>query len=484
MSAKTAKTGKGSDEAKRKKRVAKARLELDRCVTDLLLKEPFFGHLLASVVRRVSFDLTPTAAVSVQDGHVRMTVNPDFFVGTITSRRERGAIVKHEALHLLFKHCVRRDAERKREPILWNVAADLVVNQVLSPWPLPEGGLRLETFPDLKLKRDQTADHYYDRLRKLARDMRDALGEGSERGGGSNAGASDGQGRSDDGQSQAGASSGSAGPNQDDDGNGSQQHGACGLPGLSASDWRALGVRASQSAEVLGRLAETWHSDHRLWGAMDEATADAADEVVDGLVRRTAMRVGPKHWGKLPGPLRQLIEAALERAKPKVDWRRVVRMFSNSSRKTRIAATLRRRSQRYGTFPGIKVKRMQRLAIGLDTSGSISDDELSLFFSEVHGIWRQGAEVHVFECDAAVQRRYPYRGKLPSSVAGRGGTVFDPVFVALRENRMERWDGCIYLTDGYAAEPRVRPPCKLLWVITPSGKIGSHLRFGRAVQIT
>ena len=153
---------------------AKARLELDRCVTDLLLKEPFFGHLLASVVRRVSTDLTPTAAVSISGGHVRLTVNPFFFVKVLRSRRERVAVVKHEALHLLFKHVVRRDQDKRRHPMLWNVAADLVVNQVIKPWPLPESGLTLATFPDLDLKADQTADHYYEKLRSLAREMQDA----------------------------------------------------------------------------------------------------------------------------------------------------------------------------------------------------------------------------------------------------------------------------------------------------------------------
>jgi predicted metal-dependent peptidase len=48
---------------------------------------------------------------------------------------------------------------------------------------------------------------------------------------------------------------------------------------------------------------------------------------------------------------------------------------------------------------------------------------------------------------------------------------------------MERWDGCIYLTDGHAAAPAIRPPCKVLWVVTPNGRLGEHLKFGRAVRI-
>ena len=145
--------------------------------------------------------------------------------------------------------------------------------------------------------------------------------------------------------------------------------------------------------------------------------------------------------------------------------------------------TIRRQSKRYGTYPGIRVSRFQRLAVAVDTSGSISDHDLSDFFSEIHGIWRQGAEITVVECDAAVQRTYPYTGILPKRVAGRGGTAFDPVFEWLNSNRMRRYDGCIYLTDGYARAPSIKPNCKMLWVVTSDGQVGEHLKHGRVIQL-
>lgn len=64
---------------------------------------------------------------------------------------------------------------------------------------------------------------------------------------------------------------------------------------------------------------------------------------------------------------------------------------------------------------------------------------------------RQGAEVRVIECDAAVQHVFDYRGRLPDKVGGRGGTSFDPAFKYLNDNRRAGvWDGCVYLTDGVA----------------------------------
>lgn len=98
-------------------------------------------------------------------------------------------------------------------------------------------------------------------------------------------------------------------------------------------------------------------------------------------------------------------------------------------------------------------------------------------------MWRQGAEIRIIECDAVVQRTYRYTGKLPRTVSGRGGTVFNPVFQWLRDQRFERFDGCIYLTDGEAAAPTIKPPCKLLWIVTSNGQIGDHLKFGRSIQL-
>ena len=407
--------------------VARTREELSRCIIEMLVKEPFFGHLLAGVVRTVS-DATPTAAVALTRSGVQLRVNPDFFMKELRRRPMRVAVVKHECLHLLFKHLMRLDD--RKHPRLFNIAADLVVNQFVRPWKLPDSAVTLATFPDLDLLPDQTVEWYYERLSDL-------------------------------------------------------HDGRCEAP---------------ESKEALdGLMGSTWHSDHDGWAQMDpsamsQGLRDALESELDRMIIQARDRSGPRAWGRLPGPLKALINAIIEARRPKVDWRRAMRLFAASSRRTRIVGTQRRESRRYAQqaflrdtdhrhVPGIKVRQFSRLAVAVDTSGSVSDRDLSLFFSEVHGLWRAGAEVEVIECDAAVQRCYPYRGVLPDAVAGRGGTNFDPVFAYLRSNRHVRYDGCIYLTDGGAPEPTVTPPCKLLWVVTADGWIGDHLSPGRVIQI-
>jgi predicted metal-dependent peptidase len=371
--------------------------ELSRAVLALLEKEPFYAHVLGAVERSFG-EQVPTAGVGVRDGRLVLFVNPGFFLQTLRSVAERVGVLKHEVLHLILRHVFRRTGV-PRDPQRWNLAADLVVNQLVGkPWKLPDGAILLTAFRGFPA--DQTAERYYDLLGKLDR-------------------------------------------------------------------------RLPEAAE---------HGDHAQWGA--DADADLGGALVDRVVGQAARRVGRgglRGWGNLPGAMVEAIEATFERQRPQLDWRRVVRLFGASSRRTRIKATLRQPSVRYGTLPGIRVQRLSRLAVAIDTSGSIADEDLSRFFSEVHGMWRAGADVVVMECDARVQRIYPYRGKPPTSVAGRGGTAFDPVFAQLRDGR-ERWDGCLYLTDGDGPVPRIRPPCPVLWVLT-AGSRAKTLPFGRAVKL-
>lgn len=125
---------------------------------------------------------------------------------------------------------------------------------------------------------------------------------------------------------------------------------------------------------------------------------------------------------------------------------------------------MRRPSRRYGTLPGTKVRPHRRLLVAIDTSGSISDRDLSDFFAEIYGIWRGGAEVLVAECDCELQRVWIFDGELPRAVCGRGGTSFEPVFRWLDADD-RRFDGLVYLTDGYGPPVQTAPRCAVLWVL-------------------
>ena len=427
------------------KDVAKATHELGRTIVTLLLKEPFYGHLLGGLVRRISDDV-PTAAVALTPKGPELIVNPLFFIKELKTK-ERVAVIKHEALHIIFRHLYRKP-KKNADLELFNIAADLVVNQLIEPWPLPETGVTLKTFPDYDLRADQTVEWYYDKLLKL---KKAAFKKNNNQSGNNYSGSGD------------------------SDGN--------------AADKAAL------SMEALKRmLSQTSHSDHSLWaasksgegasgGLMSQTLIDALEVDIERHVIRARNRMPVSQWGSIPLDIQTELQSIEQNRKPKVNWRRTLRLFANSGYRTTIVSTNRRMSKRFNTFPGTRVKREKRVAVVIDTSGSISMDQLELFSAEVHGIWRSGADVHIIECDAIVQRNYPYKGKPLDNVQGGGGTSFDPAFEWLKNTRNGLFDACIYLTDGMASTPTIRPKCPVMWVLTDNLSSTEHLKFGRIITL-
>ena len=382
--------------------------EISRCIIKLLMKEPFYAHFLSGIIRIIT-DEIPTAAVGFKSGKIALYVNENFFLNELKSFSERVAVIKHETLHILFKHLFRIQSN-SYDNKLFNIAADLVVNQLIEPWKLPGSAITLSTFPELNLPPDKSVEWYYKELQKKSSD--------------------------------------------------------------------------DNTKKTINQISENLsHSDHSKWGENNETSSNVIETELDRMIVQAKDRTPLKDYGSIPLGIKTIINSVIEKRKPQIDWKRALRLFSTSSRKTRVYHTMKRISKRYGTRPGIKIKRYQRLAVAIDTSGSIKESDFGIFFSEIHSMWKQGAEIEVLECDAELQKKYSYKGKLPKFISGGGGTLFDPVFNYLRSNRFEKFDGCIYLTDGYAPEPKIKPPCSLFWCITKDGQLGDHLKYGRAIKM-
>ena len=410
----------------------RAEAALEQAIVMVLRKEPFYGHLLGSVVRRID-PCIPTAAVTLSPLGVSLVVNPQFFLEQLNAQ-ERCAVIKHEILHLVLKHLFRfEDAGTDR--VRLNVAADLVVNQLVHPWCLPEGAITLATFPELKLQPSKSVEHYYKRLEEHGDQDPDFALRLS--------------------QIQQGSPSDH------------RRWADCGGEGFDETA-DACGADAAKPSSSPG---------------LSEQLTRIFEEAFNRQVQQARARLTDRQWGSMPGGIRSLIEDSLRQGTGTVDWKRALRLFASAGYRTRVVASTRRRSKRFGTFPGIRIKRERSLAVVVDTSGSIDAPTLAIFFEEIDRISRIGADILVIESDAAVGASYVYRGAPPSTTHGGGGTAFDPAFMWLRDESRKRYDGCIYLTDGYAPPPTVRPPCRLLWVISPGGRGGDHLRWGKQIKM-
>jgi len=116
------------------------------------------------------------------------------------------------------------------------------------------------------------------------------------------------------------------------------------------------------------------------------------------------------------------------------------------------------------------VKEGLDIVVAIDTSGSISDEELTQFLSETYSIVKSFPNVRMtlITCDAEVQDVLEVTNGMPDvEVHGGGGTDFRPVFKWIRENKPNT-RLVVYLTDGYGDAPE-SVDVKTLWVITEGG---------------
>jgi len=231
---------------------------------------------------------------------------------------------------------------------------------------------------------------------------------------------------------------------------------------------------------------------HPTW---DEST-EVSEQLAESIVRSMIQEAYQKSRGTVPGSIKQMIEDIL---KSKVNWRAVLRNFVAKRRSTKKSATWRKRSRRLGTMvPGNKKNRKLSLVVAIDTSGSVSDKELSMFAGEIQKIYQNGADIVIIECDADVQNVYKYdrkidkKGKDGLTFAGRGGTDFRPVFDYIDEKRdkliQTKPDAIIFLTDGYGPAPdSYKTPT--LWCLTPGGRrpynssMGGEVSWGSVITL-
>lgn len=87
----------------------------------MLVKYPFFGSVVASVGYKENKNI-PTAGT---DGET-IYYNPEYLEGL--SVEEQTFVFAHEVCHIAFNHILRSEG---KDPVLWNIATDGVINQFL-----------------------------------------------------------------------------------------------------------------------------------------------------------------------------------------------------------------------------------------------------------------------------------------------------------------------------------------------------------------
>jgi hypothetical protein len=376
---------------------------LSKVCKELMLGEPYYGLFLVMTEKQWT-DEIETAGVAKHNINYKLLINPEFWDSL--SLDHRIGLTKHEMLHLAFFHPLMKDSFQDHS--LFNIAADLEINQYIDDKYLPEGGLKLNSFPGIVLPERAGTRAYYDILQQnqnneTLKNLKDAMSQGES-------------------QSKDGLNN----PNHDWD------------------EFEGMG-------DAEKRLLKT---------QMEYQMRELANEI-------------KKSRGSLPGEIKQLIDNFTAFEEAKFDWRGYIRRFVGRSVKVYTKKLRRKFNKRFEDNPGLKIKQKKHILVAVDTSGSVSTEELKEFFSEVHHMHKTGSDITVVQCDTAISDIRPYKQSNKIELHGRGGTSFEPV-IEYYDSNQKKYTCLIYFTDGEAPAP-AKPKGHILWVLSSRSSINNQL---------
>lgn len=435
--------------------------------TLLLMNNVFFGRL-AMKMKFVLTEKVPTAAVRAD---AVCMFNPHFAKDLDVS--ERAFVIAHEICHLMYLHF---DRIGERDPRLWNHAGDYVINHLLV-----QAGLKMPDRPDLKMLHDtKYADYSTEQIYEALREEQQQ-------------GSSQSQDQSQDSSQGQGSSSGD-GDGESQDGEQEQQQGG----GGGDEDERSSSQDPSQGG---GGDQDQGADPQQQGGGFGKDFGDCDFEKTPSLKERSRQGEGervmsPREWqdevvnaaqaakrqGHLPAGIERWIEDIQE---PKLPWQQILARtvsnilrrgstFRNPSRRTSV---VRRRFQQSGSggntiLPGPKPDR-RPIVVALDTSGSMSEEELTESLSEVHQILKiYRRPIRVMACDADVHVDEDIRDVTELPIRGGGGTSTTPVFdrIAEEPGRAGNPSMLVYFSDLMASFPDQAPSYPVVWVQTGGGE--------------
>jgi len=175
-----------------------------------------------------------------------------------------------------------------------------------------------------------------------------------------------------------------------------------------------------------------------------------------------------KQCGKMPGFMQDFCNKNLE---PQINWKGQLRRFIEPLFPTDVSWSRpnRRTIYRGMYMPGAIKDGTGKIAVGLDTSGSISQKELEVFFAELKSIFSETKpemlivywfESHIWRVDHVPRGiDFPFPEKIKT-----GGTHFQAVFDKIEEDA-ENPRCLIMLTDMYDSFPS-QPGYPVIWCAT------------------
>lgn len=391
-------------------------------IKKLIIKEPFWGSILMQAEISESLTLTPMAGMYMKNEQLFISINPQAFFSKDLTDLHRIGILKHEVMHASFLHPLRG---KNYERTIANIAADMEVNSYIPELTtLKNTQFRPLFAEDYELPPRKTMEWYIHELQKKVSKKKQSSGEGEE-----------------------GEEGG------DNDSNGSDPS-------------------TKESKKGSKKQKDAIAQQHKGW--------DTFKKYHKAVMERVLEKAG-RFAGSTPSGIKEMLDNLYRGV---LDWRWLLqKAILNGTRKARKDRfTWSRPNRRDDRLKGKKRLRMPDIVVAVDTSGSMSDDDVQRCFGEINKISRICNSLRLLNFDAAVTDKGKVN-RLPKKVeiTGRGGTDFTEVFDYVEKQIKGHKPLVIMLTDGYAEEGPKRNTMELIWIVLSKGN--ADKKWGQVIAL-
>lgn len=403
--------------------------KLTKARTQLILDKPFLGNLVLRLPLKAADSWCRTSATDAKSFYY----NPSF-INKLDNHQVKFVLI-HEALHCALTHFARR---KNRDKHKWDLACDFAINPLLieegfhPPIDVPIfrrylGMIAEEIYPmiDDNIDSEPMDQHLYD---DNSNDEENLSGEGM---------------RED-----------------------------------SVVDGRTL----DSSNNNYNTNNTTLRGNNGLAQKPKPLTPDEAQQLSAKWQKNLASSAQLAHQaGKLDGEIAKLVDFFLQ---PQISWRSLLAQYVTSLARDDYSYSRPSRRSGEAILPSLRSNQID-ITIAIDTSGSISQDEIDEFVSEVSAIKSNiRSSITLIACDNKVSTKLMWHYepwdelKFPASLAGGGGTNFNPVFDYINQQDAQNRI-LIYFTDGKGVFPEFEPNYPVVWLI--KGK--STVPWGSRIQL-
>lgn len=389
--------------------------KLTKARTQLILDKPFLGNLVLRLPLKAAGSWCRTSATDAKSFYY----NPSF-IDKLDNHQTKFVLI-HEALHCALTHFARRGTRDKHK---WDLACDFAINPLLvkegfrPPLDVPiftqyDSMIAEEIYPmiDDSIDTEPMDQHLYDDHPKDDADESDGgLRENSLEGQQDNT-----DGKSDNNQ-----------PSQEK-------------------------LRSSELAQQpLPLTPDEMQSLSSMWQKNLASSAQLAQQA-----------------GKLEGEFAKLIDFFLQ---PQLSWQSLLAQYMSSLARDDFSYARPSRRSGDAILPSLRSSQID-ITVAIDTSGSISQNEIDEFISEINAIKsNMRASITLIACDEKINPDLIWHFEawdelqFPASLGGGNGTNFNPVFDHIDQQDFPS-NVLIYFTDAKGKFPKFEPNYPVMWLV-------------------